>query len=102
MRSRDPKIIYLEATLKRILDKLQQLTRRHKMLHQENERLQRTVRETEEKFKLAQEQIQHLRTQLDVVKLNAGELSTADKKEIEKKLNGYLKEIDRCIALLSE
>jgi len=102
MRSRDPKIIYLEATLKRILDKLQQLTRRHKALHQENERLQRYIRETEEKLKQAQEQVQHLRTQLDVLKLNAGELNAADKKEIEKKLNGYLKEIDRCIALLSE
>ncbi|MBM3432286.1 MAG: hypothetical protein FJX92_04685 [Bacteroidetes bacterium] len=92
----------MEATLKRILDKLQQLTRRHKALHQENERLQRYIRETEEKLKQAQEQVQHLRTQLDVLKLNAGELNAADKKEIEKKLNGYLKEIDRCIALLSE
>jgi chromosome segregation ATPase len=92
----------LEATLKRILDKLQQLMRRHKALHQENDRLRRTVGEAEEKLKQAQEQVQLLRTQLDVLKLNAGDLNAADKKEIEKKLNGYLKEIDRCIALLSE
>jgi len=29
-------------------------------------------------------------------------LNDADKKELEKKLNTYLKEIDRCIALLGE
>ncbi len=95
-------MISLEATLKRILDKLQQLMRHHKALQQENDRLRRSAAESEEKLKHAQEQVQLLRTQLDVLKLNAGDLNAADKKEIEKKLNGYLKEIDRCIALLSE
>ncbi len=76
--------------------------RRTKAMQQESDRLRRTLTETEEKLKQAQEQINLLRLQLDVLKMNAGELNTADKKEIEKKLNGYLKEIDRCIALLSE
>jgi len=76
--------------------------RRSKAMQQESDRLRRTLTETEEKLKQAQEQINLLRLQLDVLKMNAGELNTADKKEIEKKLNGYLKEIDRCIALLSE
>jgi chromosome segregation ATPase len=92
----------LEANLKRILDKVQQLMRRSKAMQQESDRLRRTLTETEEKLRQAQEQINLLRLQLDVLKMNAGELNTADKKEIEKKLNGYLKEIDRCIALLSE
>ncbi len=76
--------------------------RRSKAMQQESDRLRRTLTETEEKLRQAQEQINLLRMQLDVLKMNAGELNTADKKEIEKKLNGYLKEIDRCIALLSE
>lgn len=71
-------------------------------MQQESDRLRRTLTETEEKLRQAQEQTNLLRLQLDVLKMNAGELNTADKKEIEKKLNGYLKEIDRCIALLSE
>jgi hypothetical protein len=29
-------------------------------------------------------------------------MSEADKKEFEKRINGYIKEIDRCIALLGE
>ncbi|MEN9525889.1 MAG: hypothetical protein RLZZ256_1273 [Bacteroidota bacterium] len=92
----------MEANLKRILDKVQQLMRRSKAMQQESDRLRRTLTETEEKLRQAQEQTNLLRLQLDVLKMNAGELNTADKKEIEKKLNGYLKEIDRCIALLSE
>ncbi|MEY5033994.1 MAG: hypothetical protein RL447_372 [Bacteroidota bacterium] len=92
----------MEANLKRILDKVQQLMRRSKAMQQESDRLRRTLTETEEKLRQAQEQTNLLRMQLDVLKMNAGELNTADKKEIEKKLNGYLKEIDRCIALLSE
>lgn len=76
--------------------------RQSKATQQENERLHRSVQETAEKLNQANEQIKLLRTQLDVLKLNAGELNGTDKKEIEKKLNGYLKEIDRCIALLSE
>ncbi len=102
MRGRDSKIIPLEAHLKRIQEKVQQLLRRFKSMQQENERLRRSLDDSAEKLKVAQEQIQQLRAQVDVLKLNAGELNTADKKEIEKKINNYLKEIDRCIALLSE
>ena len=29
-------------------------------------------------------------------------MSEADKKEFEKRINSYLKEIDRCIAMLSQ
>jgi len=92
----------VESTLKRIQEKVQQLARRSQSMQQENNRLRKTAAESEEKLKRAQEQIQELRTQIDVLKLNAGELATADKKEIEKKINAYLKEIDRCIALLGE
>ena len=92
----------MESTLKRIQEKIQQLARRSQSMQQDNDRLRKTAAESEEKLKRAQEQIQDLRTQVDVLKLNAGELATADKKEIEKKINAYLKEIDRCIALLGE
>jgi len=43
-----------------------------------------------------------LKQQVNVLRLTAGEMNDADKKELEKKLNTYLKEIDRCIALLGE
>lgn len=92
----------MESTVKRIQEKVQLLLRRSRSMQQENDRLIRVMRDSEQRLKLAQDQIQQLRTQLDAVKLNAGELAASDKKEIEKKINAYLKEIDRCIALLGE
>lgn len=92
----------MESTLKRIQEKVQLLLRRSRSMQQENDRLLRVMRDSEQRLKLAQDQIQQLRIQLDAVKLNAGEMTASDKKEIEKKINAYLKEIDRCIALLGE
>jgi hypothetical protein len=46
--------------------------------------------------------LDELRQQVSILKLNAGGMNDRDKKEIEKKINSYLKEIDRCIALLGE
>lgn len=92
----------MESNLKRIQDKIQLLARRSQSMQQETDRLRKALSSTAEKLKHAEEQIQALRTQVDVLKLNAGELVMADKKEIEKKINAYLKEIDRCIALLGE
>jgi len=37
-----------------------------------------------------------------VLKTATNNMSEADKKELEKKLNHYLKEIDRCIEMLGE
>jgi hypothetical protein len=37
-----------------------------------------------------------------ILKAGTGEMNEADKKDLDKKLQGYLKEIDRCITMLSE
>ncbi len=70
-----------EQHLNRIQEKLQQLLKQFALLQKENSRLKQ---------------------QVSVLKLSAGEMSEADKKEFEKRINGYLKEIDRCIAMLGE
>ena len=43
-----------------------------------------------------------LEEKVAVLKTATGQLEPTDKKEIEKKLNHYLKEIDRCITMLSD
>jgi hypothetical protein len=37
-----------------------------------------------------------------VLKVTSGGLGAEDKKAMEKQINGYIREIDRCIALLTE
>jgi len=89
-----------EQHLKRIQDKLQQLLKQHTALQKENVQLKEALNKSKEEAKVQQQHIDTLKQKADILKLNAGEMSEADKKEFEKKINTYLKEIDRCIALL--
>ena len=92
----------LEIQLKRIQDKLQQLLKQYIVLQKENSLLKEELKKNKEQSLQNQQIVIHLKQQVDVLKLNAGEMKEADKKEIEKRINSYLKEIDRCIALLGE
>jgi uncharacterized protein YlxW (UPF0749 family) len=88
--------------LKRVQDKLQQLLREKTGLEKENRQLRASL-EAMEKTRLEQEAaLETLRMQVDVLRLNGAGLDPADKKEFEKKISQYIREIDRCIALLAE
>lgn len=89
-----------EQHLKRIQDKLQQFLKLHTALQKENVQLKEELNKSKEETRVQQQHIDTLKQKVDILKLNAGEMSAADKKEFEKKINTYLKEIDRCIALL--
>jgi chromosome segregation ATPase len=89
-----------EQHLKRIQDKLQQFLKLHTALQRENVQLKEELNKSKEEARVQQQHIDTLKQKVDILKLNAGEMSEADKKEFEKKINTYLKEIDRCIALL--
>lgn len=88
--------------LKRIQDKLQQLLKQYAVLQKENKQMKEELGKTKKQSSLDQQTIDHLKQQVDILKLNTGEMSEADKKNFEKRINSYLKEIDRCIALLGK
>jgi len=90
-----------EAQLKRIREKLQQLLKAHSAVQKENNKLKEELKAAGEKLLAQQKTAEELKQQVSVLKLNAGEMSAADKKEFEKKISNYVKEIDRCIALLA-
>ena len=90
-----------EQHLKRIQDKLQQLLKQHVAVQKENNKLKEALESARQKTIAQQKSMDDLKQQVSVLKLNAGEMNGADKKEFEKRINGYVKEIDRCIALLS-
>lgn len=91
-----------EQQIKRIQDKLQQLLKAHAALQKENRRLKDELQTAAAKISSNQQQVEELKQQVSVLKVSAGSMNEADKKEMEKRINGYLKEIDRCIALLGE
>jgi predicted RecB family endonuclease len=92
----------LEKQLKRIQDKLQQVLKQHAMLEKENLRIKEELDKNKRQAQAQQQSIGDLKQQVEVLKITSGEWDENDKKEFERRINGYLKEIDRCIALLSE
>ena len=89
-----------EQHLKRIQDKLQQLLKQYSFLQKENNQLKDELDKSKQQTILQQQNISTLKQQVDVLKLNAGEMNEGDKKDFEKRINSYIKEIDKCIALL--
>ena len=92
----------LEQNIKRINDKLQQLLKNYQLLQKENQRqteLIVTLQQTKEKDK---EQITTLQEKISILKAATGKMNEADKKAFEKNINQYIREIDKCIGILSE
>jgi chromosome segregation ATPase len=91
-----------EQQLKRIQDKLQQLLKRYAAAQKENSQLKEQLELAKTKTDEHQKAAEDLKQQVSILKLNTVQMSDADKKEFEKRLSAYVKEIDRCIALLGE
>ncbi len=92
----------LEENIKRVNHKLQQLLKQYLQLQKENERKSREIAALNEANLNQSVKIDELQQQIMIIKSAAGEMNPADKKEFEKHINQYLKEIDKCIGLLSE
>lgn len=94
-----------EQHLKRIQDKLQQLLKEYASLQKENNRVKEELTAAKDKIGVQQKNLDELKQQVSILKVSSGEsgrMSDIDKKDFEKRINSYLKEIDRCIALLGE
>jgi chromosome segregation ATPase len=91
-----------EVQLKRIHEKLQQLLKQHTALQKENIQLKEQLDTVREQASLQLKNMEELKQQVSILKMGTGEMSETDKKEFEKKINSYVKEIDRCIAMLGE
>jgi phage-related minor tail protein len=88
--------------VERIQQKLQLLLRQWYSLRKENERLQKETAQLRQQESVHRETIGQLSRQVEVLKVTSGGLGAEDKKAMEKQINGYIREIDRCIALLTE
>jgi hypothetical protein len=89
-----------EEQLKRIQEKLQHLLKQHDTLQKENKWLKSELTNSKKQETQYNENIDRLKQQVEVLKLSSGEMNEAEKKQFEKRINSYLKEIDKCIAAL--
>ena len=91
-----------ETHIKLVNEKLQLLIKKYVALKKENGDLKSELDQLKEKeveYKFA---LHELDQKVYVLKAASGEMAGADKKEFEKRINQYIKEIDKCIGLLSE
>jgi len=92
----------VDVHIKRIQEKLQQLIKQHHELQKENSQLKKELERSAKQSSNHQQTIETLRQQVEVLKISSGNWDEQDKKEFEKRINHYIKEIDKCIALFSE
>jgi chromosome segregation ATPase len=84
-----------------LYEKLQQLLKQYGRLEKEKEKLRDEIEQWKKKENLARNRVEELQQQVSILKLAGGEMPEKDKKTFERKLNQYIKEIDKAIAYLS-
>ena len=92
----------IETHIARINTKLQDLLKKHASLQKQNQQQQELIAKLKEQQEAGEKKIKALEEQQYILKSAAGELNSTDKKAFEQTISRYIKEIDKCIALLSE
>ncbi|MDN3657681.1 hypothetical protein QWZ08_18660 [Ferruginibacter paludis] len=92
----------VEEHINRVYNKIQQLLKQYYVLQKENEKLRLSVETLQATHQQDTEKIHQLMQQVSILKSAAGQMEEPDKKVFEKQINQYIKEIDKCIGLLSE
>jgi predicted nucleic acid-binding Zn-ribbon protein len=85
-----------------IIDKLHLLMKGMERLKKENGKLKSELEAAKGREAAALQRIEDLQQQASILKLAVGDMNEKDKKTFEKKINQYIKEIDKCINYLSQ
>ena len=88
--------------IKRIQEKLQQLLKQYQLVQKENEKLHTQLSQAKETEQAAQQRTEELLQQVAFLKAAKTGLNDSEKKDFEKRINQQLKEIEKCISILSE
>lgn len=98
MSNYSSRLIVINTRVKELLDEIALLKKEKNelnisnlALHKENQDLNRQLEDQNEKIQM-----------LKLAKSMGGEAKSQDTTELKRKINEYIKEIDRCIALLNE
>ena len=83
-----------------IYEKLQQLLKVHARCRKEMDKLRTELDQQKRAYDAARAEVQALEQQISILKMGAGEMSEKDKKTFERKIDQYVREIDKCISFL--
>jgi hypothetical protein len=82
--------------------KLQQLLKQYELLQKENASHVLLIDNLKQELKLQNEKMDGLQQQNLILKASVTHMDEADKKALEQKIQQYIKNIDKCISLLSQ
>jgi chromosome segregation ATPase len=91
----------LSQQIQAVNEKLQQLLKQYQSLQKDNQRLLKENEHLKEKYDVKNEQTHQLQQKMEALKLTSVALNDDVKKDLEKRINSYLKEIDKCLTLLN-
>lgn len=92
----------LASHISRIQTKLQELLKKYAVLQKEHAQQQDVIKELQKEVTANKSKVRQLEEQQLILKSAAGKMNEEDKKVFEKTIGSYIKEIDKCIAMLSE
>jgi hypothetical protein len=91
----------IEEHVSSINFKLQQLLKKYAALQKENSVLQQELEEKTRNEKQFLHRLDSLETQTGILKASSGKMNDKDKHDFEKRINQYLKDLEKCIAMLN-
>ena len=92
----------IQQHLERIKLKVNRLQKVHVQLNKENESLKTQLGAMQEESAALKDRLRLLQEQQYILKASSGKMGDPERKEFEQSINKYLREIDKCITLLSE
>jgi chromosome segregation ATPase len=92
----------LELHISQVNSKLQTLLKRYSVLQKQTVQQQEQIEMLKSQLEGNEQKIKALEEQQYILKAAAGSLNATDKKAFEQTIAKYIREIDKCIALLSE
>jgi len=90
----------INVNISHLHEKLQMLIKEFKQLQKENNRLLKDITTAKAEKEATFNQLNQLEQKLAAVQLTSGNWDETEKAGLHKKIDAYLKEIDKCLALL--
>lgn len=91
----------IEEHINSINTKLQLLLKKHAALQKENAMLTYEVEVCKKNEKDFLEKINFLEIQTGILKASAGKMNDTEKHDFEKRINQYIRDLDKCMAMLN-
>jgi hypothetical protein len=92
----------LDEPIKRINEKLQRLLTQFLLIRKENEKMRQELKELKLSDAEKNNRIESLVQQVEILRAAKTQMTEEEKRAFEKRINQYLKEIERCISLIQE